>query len=105
VAEMNKLLIILVVFSLVIVLGGSMAYYDYLEVERFQANGVVKEAQWNTRNHKMSLFIIKEKYVEKKLHHFRVTLTPEQIKVGDTFKKDKGAKFCEINGLKIKCVE
>jgi len=98
---MRKTLITLVIFSIFIV----FVSYDYFEAMRFQANGVVIDAQWNTRNHQMSLFIIKEKYVEKKLHHYRVTLMPEQIKIGDTFKKNKWDKYCKINGLKVQCVK
>ncbi len=95
----------LVMFAFVIVIGGSMAYYDSLEAERFQADGKILKAKWNTSNHLMSLFIIKEKSTEKKLHHHRVTLTPGQIKGGDSFKKEKGSKVCVINGIKIQCVE
>lgn len=70
----------------------------------FYATGVITEAQWNTRNHQMSLFLIKGKHSTKKLHHQDVILTPEQIKVGDSFKKNKGSKVCLINNEEIICI-
>ena len=89
---------------LVVAVGVAMFYRDHYGAEMFEANGIVTDAQWNTWNHQMSLFVIQEKRSKKKLHNHRVTLTPEQIKVGDTFKKDKWSKLCEINGVSIQCV-
>ncbi len=91
-------------FVLVIAIGGTFAYLDSKAAERFSAEGVVTKAEWNTSNHQMSLFMIKTKHTEKKLHHYRVILTPEQIKVGDTFSKAKGSKYCLINDVQTQCV-
>ncbi len=102
---MKKLLTFLSLFILVIAAGSTLAYFDFKAAERFSAEGVVTKAEWNTKNHKMSLFIIKNEYSAKKFHHYRVTLTPEQIKVGDTFSKAKGSKLCLINNLQTQCVK
>lgn len=92
-------------FLFVITIGGFMAYQDSLVAKKFEAQGTVTEARWNTKNHQMSLFMIEGVGSPKKLHHYRVTLTPEQIKVGDSFKKVSGSKICTINSIDIKCVK
>lgn len=85
-------------------IAGYFMYSDYMAATNFDAEGKVTEAKWNTTNHQMSLFEISEKYVVKKFHHYRVTLTPEQIKVGDSFKKVKGSNMCSINSVPIECI-
>jgi hypothetical protein len=71
----------------------------------FHAEGVVVTAKWNTRNHQLSLFEIKTHTGKvKKLHQANVVLKPEQIKVGDIFKKDKGSPSCLINQVETLCV-
>ncbi len=80
-------------------------YLDYMGAERFGAAGEVVEAKWNTKNHQMSLFEISAGQFVKKLHHSRVTLTPEQIKIGDRFSKESGSKMCTINNVQLQCVE
>ena len=102
---MEKPLIIVLMFSSAIIIGGSGAYFDYKEVENFEAIGEVIETQWNTENHQMSLFKIKTNSGVKQLHHYRVTLTSEQISVGDLFVKESGSKMCKINGHRIQCVK
>jgi len=87
------------------VMVGFFMYQDYHEAYTFSANGIVVEAKWNTKNHGMSLFLIKEKFTNKKLHHWKVLLEPEQIKVGDSFYKEAASKFCTINGRTIQCVK
>ncbi len=102
---MNKAKKFGIAFIGMICFGGFMAYQDHLEAEKFSAEGIITEAKWNTSNHQMSLFMIKGNGGAKKLHHQRVTLTPEQIKVGDSFKKESGAKVCNINGKDIPCIK
>ena len=92
-------------FPLVTVLSGIGMYQSYWEAFNFEAEGKVTEAKWNTSNHQMSLFKITNKNTMKQLHHASVTLTPEQIKIGDSFKKVSGSKMCSINGVDIKCVK
>ena len=91
-------------FVVVIAIGAPLFYIDFTKAKNFEAEGVVVEAQWNTKNHLMSRFVISESGKRKVLHHHRVTLEPNQIKVGDTFKKVSGSKECNINGKLIVCV-
>ena len=91
-------------FLCILPLGGYMAYDDHMAAERFAADGEVVVAKWNTKNHQMSLFEIKGEFGIKRLHHYRVTLTPDQIKIGDKFKKARDSKSCMINGVEILCV-
>jgi hypothetical protein len=77
----------------------------FKSAERFSAEGVVTTAIWNTKNHNMSLFEIQTSNGSlKKLHHSRVTLTPDQIKIGDHFKKHPDSKSCFINEIEIRCI-
>lgn len=82
-----------------------MAYQDYLKAEKFGAEGVVIEAKWHTSNHNMPIFIIQDKKSKITFQHYRITLTPQQIKVGDKFKKMPGSKICAINGIDVVCVD
>lgn len=102
---MSKFLRFLLLAVPVLSLGAYMAYIDSKTAISFGAEGTVVTAKWNTRNHQMSLFEIKpDKGSIKKLHHHKVTLQPEQIKVGDKFKKSPGSKSCFINEVEITCV-
>jgi len=103
---MFKLLKFLTLFIPVICIGIFLSLKDRDSVFEFHAEGTVITAKWNTSNHQMSLFEIRpDKGRVIKLHHSRVTLTPEQIKVGDYFKKEKGSTSCFINEVEIECVK
>jgi hypothetical protein len=101
----KKILIIVGVFLVLIIMGGLGAYNDYLSPVAFAANGQVVEAEWNTNNHNMPLFKIRESNGEvKEWQHYRVTLQPYQIKIGDQFIKEAGSTSCSINKTSIKCL-
>ena len=76
-----------------------------MEGVNFEAEGVVVEAKWHTRQHDMSLFLIRGKNGAKKLQNHRVILKSNQIKIGDKFKKESGSKICLINDIAIVCVK
>jgi uncharacterized protein YpmS len=101
---MKIIFIRLSVLTLIMLAIAVMVYQDYHRALYFEANGQVIEAQWNTKNHQMSLFKISSKGVVKELHHYRVTLTEDQIKIGDHFKKISGSNICIINGINVVCV-
>jgi len=72
----------------------------------FEANGKVVVAKWNTKNHNMHLFVIKQNspsQKERKWESGEIILTPKQIKFGDHFLKEKGSAFCYINDVKLRC--
>ena len=97
--------IAIVLFSSVTILGFFGMYNHYWEAFNFSAAGVVVEAKWNTANHNMSLFTIENNAGKRKKFHFsKVILKPEQIKVGDRFRKKAGSKNCFINELEVQCV-
>lgn len=86
--------------------GGSIGVYlDFTKAYRFEAEGTITEAAWNTGNHQMSLFRIRaDDGTETVLHHHRVILTAEQIKRGDRFVKESRSHDCTINGVRVRCV-
>ena len=97
-----KFLLLFIPFSVIAIIEMRS---HFKAAENFSAEGVVITAKWNTKNHNMSLFEIQSSSgTLKKLHHSRVTLTPEQIKIGDHFKKDSDSKNCYINEIEIKCI-
>jgi hypothetical protein len=102
---MSKKLKFLIIFLCVSLIAGIAMYLNFNEATNFEAEGIVVDAQWNTSNHDMSLFLIRGKNSTKKLHSFRVVLQPEQIKIGDSFMKKSGSKTCLINGIEIKCIK
>jgi len=86
--------------------GVFLSFQERHSVLDFVAEGTVVTAKWNTKNHQMSLFEIKTvKGSIKTLHHSRVTLTPEQIKVGDHFSKQASSTNCFINEMKVECIK
>ena len=103
---MNKHIKIIIVLILFFSLGALGFYGHFMEADNFEADGIVIEAKWNTRNHQMSLFNIRENNgSEKSFHFYRVTLKENEIKVGDRFVKKSKSKICNINGKSILCVE
>jgi hypothetical protein len=101
-SEFRKFLIIAIPF---LSLAALVSYCTRETALDFHAEGVVVTAKWNTRNHQLSLFEIKTHTGKvKKLHQANVVLKPEQIKVGDIFKKDKGSPSCLINQVETLCV-
>jgi len=101
---MNKVYKGILIFGTFTIVAGTAMYQHHNEAYNFSAKGTVVEARWNTKNHQMSLFVIKEKLASKKLHHAQVILEPNQIKVGDNFLKEAASKFCKINGVIVQCV-
>ena len=101
---MNKPLKFLAMVLFLPPFASYLMYSDYMAAVNFEAVGTVVEAKWNTKNHKMSLFRIDTKTSIKPLHHSRVSLTPDQIKVGDRFSKMSGSKMCVINDISLRCV-
>ena len=57
---MNKHIKIIIVLILFFSLGSLGFYGHFMEAENFEADGIVIEAKWNTRNHQLSLFNIRE---------------------------------------------
>jgi len=102
---MPKFLKFLMLAIPVLSFGVFLSIQERNAVLDFMAEGTVVTAKWNTKNHQMSLFEIKPvKGTIKTLHHSRVTLTPEQIKVGDHFSKQAGSTNCFINEVKVVCI-
>ena len=103
---MIKFLKFLLLAIPVLSFGVYLSIQERNSVLDFMAEGTVVTAKWNTKNHQMSLFEIKPlKGTIKTLHHSRVTLTPEQIKVGDHFSKQAGSTSCFINKVKVECIK
>ncbi len=102
---MNKVYKGILAFGGLTIVASIGMYQSYNEAYNFSAKGIVTEAKWNTRNHQMSLFVIKEKLASKKLHHAQVILEQNQIKVGDSFVKEAASKFCKINELVVQCIK
>ncbi|TQV75232.1 hypothetical protein FLL45_09865 [Aliikangiella marina] len=101
----QKKIFLMVILPIITVVAGLEMYTDYREAYNFSADGVVVEASWNTPNHNIPLFKIKTVDTIKQFHHAQVILEPDQIKVGDSFKKAQGSKDCIINGDRVKCVK
>ena len=81
-------------------------YLDFTSAYRFEAEGTITEAAWNTKNHQTSLFRIRANDgTEKVLQHPQVILTADQIKKGDQFSKRPRSYYCIINGIKVRCVK
>lgn len=80
-------------------------YFNFNGAKIFEAEGTVIKAQWNTRNHDMSLFLIETNTGTKKLYYYNVILKPNEIKVGDDFKKQSGSKSCLINNVLVRCIK
>lgn len=94
---------VLVLFALCI--GGVGIYIDRMNAIKFEADGIVQEVKWDTKNHNMPLFKIKEEHRVKTLQDSRVVLQPQDIKVGDKFEKKAGSKECLINNREVICVK
>lgn len=73
----------------------------------FAAHGRITEINWEGPNHLQPFIEIKRydnnRYV--KLETFELSLSSEQVKVGDSFKKDAGSKVCEINDEWLQCIK
>ena len=97
---------VILVSPFVIIAAFVSIYNDYTFAKNFSANGIVTEARWNTSNHGLSLFMIRNGTGKpKKFQASDITLEPNQIKVGDTFFKISGSKICTIGGVEILCVK
>jgi hypothetical protein len=102
----RQLKFLIPISSVLFCFAGYQMYLDHTRAYHFEAEGTVTTAMWNTRNHAMSLFIIRSADGhESKLHHHRVILTEGQIKVGDSFSKERNSYNCSINGEVIRCVK
>lgn len=87
---------------------GFLVNVDNKSALEFEAEGKVVFASWEGRNHGMPLFIIRQydpAGTERKLENSDVLLRPNQIKVGDHFKKLAGSKACSINELEVQCIK
>jgi hypothetical protein len=100
-----KLFLFLIPFVAVV---GFLVNADKKTPLEFEANGIVALASWEGKNHGMPLFVIRQNNqadTKRKLESNDVSLTPEQIKVGDTFVKYAGSRACIINKVEIACVK
>jgi hypothetical protein len=100
-----KIFLFLVPFVAVV---GFLVNADKKSPVEFEADGIVYIASWEGKNHGMPLFVIRQNNpagTKRKLESHLVTLTPEQIKVGDSFMKQAGTKNCTINKVEIQCVK
>jgi len=106
---MNKTLnkkFALIIFSIITVIAGIEMYKHSQIAFDFSATGIVVETQWNSPNHNMPLFTIRESNGNHKYFHAsNIKLQPGQIRKGDTFSKESGSRSCSINGVNIPCVE
>jgi len=101
----SKILLFLVPFVIAVAF---LANVDKKSAIDFEANGKVVVAKWNTKNHNMHLFVIKQNMPsqnERKWESGEIILTPEQIQFGDHFLKEKGSAFCVINNIKLRCLK
>ena len=101
----SKIFLFLVPFVIAVAF---LANVDKKSAIDFEANGKVVIAKWNTRNHNMHLFVIKQNTPaqnERKWESGEITLTSKQIKYGDHFQKVKGSPFCFINNVKLRCLK
>jgi hypothetical protein len=99
---------ILIFLIPLVIVAGFLANIDKKAPLEFEADGKVVIAKWNTKNHNMHLFVIKQNDpagTERKLESAGITLTPSQIKFGDQFRKTAGSKVCTINGVDMQCLK
>ena len=85
---------------------GLLANLDRDTPLEFQADGTVVMAKWDTKNHNMHLFMIKQNDLagtEIKFESADIILTPDLIKIGDQFGKVAGSKVCTINEVDLQC--
>ena len=86
---------------------GFLANVDKRTPLEFEVDGIVEIASWEGRNHGMPLLVIRQNNsagTKKKLESHELVLTPEQVKVGDSFAKQAGSKTCVINKVDILCI-
>jgi hypothetical protein len=76
----------------------------YNKILDFEVNGVVTEIIWNSWDHQMPIIKIKEGNRIKKFKSNRIILTSLDLEVGDSLKKLKGSKECQVNQKVIKCI-
>ncbi len=100
-----KIFIFLIPF---VAIAGLVANLERKTPLEFEADGKVVMAKWNTKNHNMHLFMIKQNDpagTERKFESAGITLTPDQVKFGDRFRKMAGSKVCTINEVNIQCLK
>jgi hypothetical protein len=89
----------------VLSIGVYFGYRDHMKPVNFSAEGVVSKISWKTENHGMPLIEITDtKNDTKRFTSNRIMLMPNHIGIGDSFQKNSGAKFCQINEVKLQCV-
>ncbi len=89
-----------------IVIGTLSGCYDYRDPENQRLNAWVSSIDWKSKNHGMPLIMLKRQNgTEQRFHHSSITLTSENLKIGDLLVKESGSKMCEINGKKIRCLK
>ena len=75
------------------------------KIVKFKANGVVVDIDWKSRNHEIPSFKISDGNKIKVFASHRITLNKENIRIGDKFVKQSGAKTCEINLKPLLCID
>jgi len=103
--NMSKIVIFLMCFLLLSIIAIPEMYKAHKEPEVFSAQGIVSSINWKSRNHGMPIIEIRDKNgTTTKFSSNRITLIPEQLKVGDSFNKQSDSSSCEINDKLVRCV-
>lgn len=79
--------------------------FKHNEVVQFEAQAIVTAIDWESWGHRMPIITIEHAGRTVLFKHSRITLNPDALKVGDSFKKFESSKFCEINGVTTKCID
>jgi hypothetical protein len=89
----------------VLIFGIYMGDRSHMRPVEFSAEGVVSKINWKTKNYGMQLVeIIDNNGRTKRFTSDRIVLSPDQLRVGDSFQKISGIKFCQINEVKHQCI-
>ena len=81
-------------------------YSYYMQSVNFSIDGEVVSIEWPIDHQGSPIINIRgHDGKEYEFPNYRVSLTPEQIKKGDSFSKIEGLKDCKINESQIRCVE
>ena len=103
---MTKFLKFLLIATPVIAIGIYSSIHDRYSVIDERFDGIVYHIDWKSKNHGMPLIEIKSRIGKvKKFHHFFISLTSDDIKVGDKFRKVSGSTNCFINDIEMECLE
>mgnify|MGYP000173186020 CR=1 FL=1 len=94
------------ILSFTSIIGVFVSMYSYyMAAEDYSIEGEVISIDWPMNHQDPPVIHIRDyEGHEHELPSYRVSLTPEQIKKGDSFSKIRGLKDCKINALRVKCV-